>query len=632
MKKRFFSILLAILFLQNITAQKIENNVEIDKEINLEAIEIISSPRIELPFSENSRTIQVITKEEIESSPATNISELLQQIAGVDVRRRGVSGIQADLYIRGGTFDQTLLLIDGFKVEDAQTGHHTMNMAIPIDVIERIEIIKGAASRIYGQNAFTGAINIVTKKVVKNEQDRKMGAGSFKQRNTSLTIQQSYENSSFITHYSKQSSEGYRYNTDFVNNSNFIKSSFKIKEFLVNIIASFNERKFGANGFYASPEAIDQYEETQASLLGISTEIKKGALIIKPKIYWKRNQDMYIYLRHDPSVYRNLHITNKIGIELNGSSTSKAGITGFGVDIASVSLSSNNLGNRNRTMINVFLEHQFKLLKNRLDITPGVALNYFSDFKFNKNYKNNFFRNFLAFPGLDVGYKINDNFRIYTNIGYTYRAPTYTDLYYSSPTTVGNEKLVPEKALSEEIGIRYFKNKLNFSFVLFNRQGKDLIDYVKAIESDPWQATNIREINTRGFETSLGLKIYGNNKKTHYINIGYSYLKDDLEPSEIQFSRYVINSLKHHITSSINLAISKNLSGSLVYKYSERTTGENYTVVDIKKSLIIKNFNFSLIINNIFDTEYYETNLVPMPGRAYLFSFGYNRAIAKKNR
>ena len=629
MKKRLFSILLATLFLQNISAQKIENTIEIDEEINLEAIEVISSPRIELPFSENSRTIQVITEEEIESSPATNISELLQQIAGVDIRRRGVSGIQADLYIRGGTFDQTLLLIDGFKVEDAQTGHHTMNMAIPIDVIKRIEIIKGAASRIYGQNAFTGAINIVTKEAVKNERSRKIGFGSFEQRDISLTLHQSYENSSFITHYSRQSSEGYRYNTDFTNNNNFIKSNFKIKALPFNMIASFNERKFGANGFYASPEAIDQYEETQASLLGVSTEIKSGSEIIKPKIYWKRNQDMFIYLRHDPSVYRNLHITNKTGIELNGSSTSKAGITGFGIDVASVSLSSNNLGNRNRTMINVFIEHQFKLLKNRLDITPGVAFNYFSDFKFNKNYKNNFFRNFLAFPGLDIGYKINDNFRIYTNIGYTYRAPTYTDLYYSSPTTVGNEKLIPEKALSEEVGIRYFKNKLNFSLVLFNRKAKDLIDYVKAIESDPWQATNIRELNTSGLETSMRIKLYGKNKKTHYINFGYSYLKDDLEPSEIQFSKYAINSLKHHITSSINLAISKNLSGSLIYKYSERTTGENYTVVDIKNTLIIKNLNFSLIINNIFDTEYSETNLVPMPGRAYLFSWGYN---AKKDR
>ena len=630
MGKRFFSILLTIFFLQNIGAQKIENKVEIDKKIILEPVEIISSPRIELAFSENSRTIQVITKEEIKNSPATNISELLQQIAGVDVRRRGVSGIQADLYIRGGTFDQTLLLVDGFKVEDAQTGHHTMNMAIPIDVIERIEIIKGAASRIYGQNAFTGAINIVTKQAVKNQRSRKIGFGSFEQRDASLTLHQSYENSSFITHYSRQSSEGYRYNTDFNNNNNFIKSNFKIKALPINMIASFNERKFGANGFYASPEAIDQYEETQASLLGVSTEIRSGSIIIKPKIYWKRNQDMYIYLRDDPSFYRNFHITNKTGIELNGSSTSKTGITGFGIDVASVSLSSNNLGNRNRTMINVFIEHQFKLLKNKLDITPGIAFNYFSDFKFNKNYKNNFFRNFLAFPGIDVGYKINDNLRIYTNIGYTYRAPTYTDLYYSSPTTIGNEKLIPEKAFSEEIGIRYFKNKLNFSLVLFNRKAKDLIDYVKTIESNPWQATNIRELNTNGLEASMRIKLYGKNKKTHYINFGYSYLKDDLEPSEIQFSRYAVNSLKHHITSSINLAISKNLSGSLIYKYSERTTGKNYTVVDIKNTLIIKNLNFSLIINNIFDTEYYETNLVPMPGRAYLFSFGYTAATKSR--
>jgi len=621
MNKRSFLILFAVFFLQKITAQTIED----EKEISLETIEIISSPRIELPFSENSRTIHVITKEEIKNSPATNVSELLQQVAGIDIRRRGVSGIQADLYIRGGTFDQTLLLIDGFKVEDPQTGHHTMNMAIPIDVIERIEIIKGAASRIYGQNAFTGAINIVTKKVTKNQRSRKIGAGSFGQRNASLTIQQSSEKSSFITHYSRQSSNGYRHNTDFNNNNNFIKGNFQIKNLPINMIASFNERKFGANGFYASPEAIDQYEETQASLLGASTEIRNESLVIKPKIYWKRNQDMYIYLRQDPSVYRNLHITNKIGFELNGAKESNVGITGFGIDLAYVSIASNNLGNRDRTMINIFIEHQFKLLKDKLDVTPGIALNYFSDFNFNDNYKNNFFRNFLAYPGIDIGYKINKNLRAYSNIGYTYRVPTYTDLYYSSPTTIGNEKLIPEKALSEEIGIRYFKNNLSLSFVLFNRKAKDLIDYVKSIESDPWQASNIRELNTSGAEASLGIKIYGNNKKNHYINLGYSYLKDDLMPSEIQYSRYVINSLKHHVTSNINIALTKKLSSSIIYKYAERTSGNNYSVVDIKAQLVFKKFDFSIMVNNVFETEYYETNLVPMPGRSYLFSFAYNR-------
>ena len=121
-------------------------------------------------------------------------------------------------------------------------------------------------------------------------------------------------------------------------------------------IAAFNERKFGANGFYASPSAIDQYEETQASLIGISTLYKKNDLIIKPKFYWKRNQDIYIYLRHDPSVYRNLHISNKIGLDINANKRNSLGSIGFGFDISKVFLSSNNLGERDRTMINLFME------------------------------------------------------------------------------------------------------------------------------------------------------------------------------------------------------------------------------------------------------------------------------------
>jgi len=140
------------------------------------------------------------------------------------------------------------------------------------------------------------------------------------------------------------------------------------------MISSFNERKFGANGFYASPEAIDQYEETQASLLGFSTKIVKGNLIIKPKLYWKRNQDMYVYLRHNPSVYRNLHISNKVGFELNGSYKSELGSTGFGLDVSSVKLSSNNLGNRNRTMVNLFLEHQVKFADEKIDLTPWSSI------------------------------------------------------------------------------------------------------------------------------------------------------------------------------------------------------------------------------------------------------------------
>jgi len=116
---------------------------------------ILNSMRIDLPLSEHSRTIQVIDASDIQKSGAPNVVVLLQQISGIDIRQRGVEGMQADLYIRGGSLDQNLLLIDGIKLEDAETGHNSVNLIPPIDLIERIEVHKGPVARIYGQNAFT---------------------------------------------------------------------------------------------------------------------------------------------------------------------------------------------------------------------------------------------------------------------------------------------------------------------------------------------------------------------------------------------------------------------------------------------------------------------------------------------
>lgn len=582
---------------------------EIEKQEQLDEV-VINSSRIDLPFKENSRTITIITSEDIKQSAATNVADLLQQFAGVDIRRRGTAGMQADLYIRGGGFDQTLLLVDGFKVEDSQTGHHTMNMTLPIEVIERIEIIKGPAARVFGQNAFTGAVNIVTKKNLDNSVMLNLQAGSYEQKNVSVTAGSQLKNSSHMVHFSRNTSEGYRFNTDYDNQNYFLKSQFNTDKLPITMLATFSERKFGANGFYATPSAINQYEETQASLVGFSTEITSEKLILKPRAYWKRNQDEYVFVRQDPSIYRNLHQTNKVAIELNGSYTSNIGITGFGADVAKVYISSNNLGQHERLMTTLFAEHRFEFLNSKLDITPGIAATYFSDFKFH------------AFPGMDVGFDLNDDFKLYGNIGYTYRIPTYTDLYYSDPTTLGNQNLDPEEAIAQEIGLKYNKNRFSATLAFYNRDSNNLIDYVKENEDDLFQATNIAEMNTKGFEVASDYTFkLGNYNQS--INASYNFLEDDVQDIQANFSRYSINSLKHQFVSRLSTQFTKTIKQNIIYKHAERATGGSYNVYDASVSATFKTLEISVIANNIFNADYTETNLVPMPKGNVLLELKY---------
>ena len=118
----------------------------------------VLAQRIQLPFSQESRTIQVLHREQLQTMPARSISEALQSVAGLDVRQRGPLGIQTDLHVRGGGFDQALVLLNGVRLSDPQTGHYLMNVPVDWSAIERIEVLKGPGARIYGQNAFACAV------------------------------------------------------------------------------------------------------------------------------------------------------------------------------------------------------------------------------------------------------------------------------------------------------------------------------------------------------------------------------------------------------------------------------------------------------------------------------------------
>ena len=536
--------------------------------------------------------------------------DLLQQVSGIDIRRRGVPGTQADLYIRGGGFDQTLLLIDGMKMDDIQTGHHTLNLLLPIQLIERIEIIKGPASRIFGQNAFNGAINIVTKSLPKLDKKQfemlvsNPTFGSFKQFgfliNSRLSLKEKFN--AQLT-FSRSKSDGYRYNTDYSNDFFFFKSEIKTQKNPIIITSGFTEKKFGANGFYASQSATDQYEETQASFLGISTLLGSEKFLIRPKLYWRRGQDEYIYIRNNPSVYRNLHKTNKIYLDFSFSKLFESSRLNFGIDLSNSSISSNNLGDHNRFTTSLYADYTFKTKDNKLSFSPGLSISNFSDMSTH------------FFPGIDVGFDVNEKINLYANYGKTYRIPTYTDLYYSDRNTIGNPDLNPEHAITNEIGIKYSNENIDVSSSFCTRKSSNIIDYVKQSEQDKWEATNIRNLDTNGFDLNFLYKISLHNS----LRLGYTYLFDKSYVSDVNYSRYAINSLRHQLNTRLSLKYSNKITHSLINRFGERSNKVSHIVYDSNlKYQLSENSYFFINVNNIFNEEYYETNLVPMPGRNFL--------------
>lgn len=584
MRKHVFPIILVALFSSNAVAQTALDEV------------VVSSPRLDIPFSENSKSVTIITSEQIAATPVTSFADLLRFQAGLDIRRQGVEGAQADVYLRGGTFDQVLLLIDGIRVDDPQTGHHTLNSALPLEVIERVEIVKGPSARIYGQNAFTGAINIVTKRAAENKTTIYERRGSYGTNQLGVTHQLANDNSQHIAHASYNSSDGYRHNTDFRNLHFFTHNSFGTSQ-KYKLITMFNERKFGANGFYGVTSAKDQYEETQSSLVALTTSVTSKNTTFTPRVFWKRGQDEYIYIRNNPGVYRNVHINNKVGVSLDTKIAHANGNrTGFGAELSTVAIQSNNLGQHSRTIAHLFFEHRITL--NSLSLTPGFALSHFSDV-------DTFF-----YPGLDIGYALNNASKLTFNTGYTYRVPTYTDLYYNGPQAIGNADLKPEKALSHELAYRHASSNWSIEAAVFQRNSENLIDYVEVTPADPkWLASNVQEVSTFGGEL-ISSFAFAIGKQKQQLTLSYAYVEDDYTKTVV--SRYALNALKHNVNVQWTKNFSPRWSSTTSYRHASRALGGNYQVVNAQLAYTTGDWSIQLQGRNLFNAEYAE-NLIPMP-------------------
>ena len=568
---------------------------------------VIQENRLQLPVSDASHTINIISRQQIQNSPARSVAEVLQNVAGIDIRQRGVHGVQSDVSIRGGTFDQALILINGIKMADPQTGHHAMNIPLDLDNIERIEVLKGPAARVFGANAFSGAINIVTK--TPNKTFSKINIEAGQNGLGGIAASTSFGNDKYKQFFSasRNFSQGYRHNTDYSISNYFYQSEFKINNSQsLNFLGSFTDREFGANRFYGntSEAFANQYEEVRTSLFNVGHKKVTDNMVINTRFNWRHNEDEYVFLRNNPSVFRNFHVSDVFSLESHANIINRFGTTGVGVELSRVDLRSNNLGKHNRNIATLFLEHRVSFLDEKLDIRPGIAISHYSDFGTH------------IFPGLDVGFEITEGLKLFGNAGYTWRIPTFTDLFYEDGANIGNENLQPESALSYEAGIKYNQSGLNIQASYFVRNGSDLIDWTKEADTLKWQPQNFANVNMNGFDVSLSFnpRVLLGTSFLQNFTLGYTSINAEIPDNNVEFSRYVLENLNHQLTANIQHRIFGKLFHSFQIRWVDRVSMDDYTLLDSRLSWQEKKWSVYLNANNILDTKYFETNLVEMPG------------------
>lgn len=594
--KVFAFIIICVSFFASVSfSQMLDTTVVIDEIV-------VTAGKVPFSLSEVPRSITVITQEELKNAPVQNIQDLLSNYSGIDIKKRGPEGVQADVSIRGGSFEQTLILIDGIKMSDPQTAHHNLNLPINIEDVERIEILKGQASSIYGPNALSGVINIISKKGISNKMTANLSGGSSGYYQGALSVHSPFGSLSNMFSFSKTKSDGYRHNTNFDIVTAYGNSSFGFNSGNVNFTLGYTEKKFGANGFY-SDKYPNQWEETKTFFTSSSVNFALGNLSVNPKAYWRNNKDYYLLDYQRPSFYKNTHETNSYGFELQSTLTTDAVTFSLGGEYNFDKIESSNLGNHTRNKGGISTEIYSAPIKNLRLIFGGFAYYYDS---FGVKFR----------PGVDIGYKISNKISIYTSAGKSFRIPTFTELYYSSPAQLGNVNLQPEEAVTYESGINYYSSSFTSNIGVFLRKGNNLIDWIRETSDKPWRSENVAVINTMGFDLSFSFfpENFFDDSFIKKIKISYAYLDSDIEKNSYQ-SKYVLDHLRHQLISEITHYLPLNAFMSWVFRYEDRLDQESYFVTDAKLAIPLYKTELHIEVTNIFNHSYLDISGIPMPGR-----------------
>lgn len=525
-----------------------------------------------------------------------NWADALRLDPSVDLQQRA-PGTQADLSIRGSSFGQTLVLVDGIRINDAQSGHHNLDLPIPFESVEKIEVLHGSGSTLYGADAVGGAVNFITAAPVQSEVRVGAAAGNYGSNSQNGSAGLLGSNWSEQLALTRDFSSGFMPDRDYRNFAASSETRFKSSLGHGDLLLGLSDRPFGANQFYGN---FNSWERTKGWFLAASQQIASSTQLV---FAYRRHTDEFILLRDHPEVYENNHVTQgwqgaiRARYKLSENNRLYYGAEGF-----EDAIDSNNLGSHSRTRGAGYVDFDARALR-RWSVSGGIREEFFSG-------------SLTQFaPELATGFAISSNLRIRGSISRAFRLPSYTDLYYHDPANVGNPNLRPETALGYEGGVEWTSgSRWAGNATAFRRHEHDVIDYVRASSASVWQAINIQDITFTGFEGVIRARLV-NSQSVALAYTGLYGAQQSLGGLQSQYVfNYPVNQATANWLGSLPHAIDFRLRAGMTERYHT----DPYPLVEMA---FTRDFHWAqpyAQISNVTNTGYEEIQGIRMPGRSYL--------------
>ena len=522
-----------------------------------------------------------------------DIEDPLRTDPSVDIQQRGPMGVQSDISVRGSSFEQTLVLLNGLRMNDAETSHFNLDVPVPLTTIGTADVLHGAGSTLYGSDAIGGVVDVLTAVPTQSSLRLRAGGGNFGVNTQDVLANAVRGKSSVVLAASRDFSSGFAPDRDYRSEDASVEPRFETALGGTDLLFAASDRAFGAAGFYGNYPAWERTKGWFAALtqsLGTNTSAA---------VAYRRHSDEFVLIRNHPEIYENNHIDQSWqGVLRRQDSLGTRGRLFTGVEEDTDGIRSNSLGVHGRNQTSAYVDAD--LHAKALTVSAGLREEVLSGGRV------------VSSPTVAASVLMHQRWKLRGSAGYGFRLPTYVDLYYNDPTTKSNPALKPESAWSYDAGVDWYpRSNVAVSATAFVSRQSDAIDYVRASAQDKWQAQNLQHVRFTGAEVSFEARPAAGQS----VRVGYTALVGAQSALGGLQSEYIFNYPVNRATVEWFVQRAHGITLRPMFAVTQRYGIAPYSTADFAIAREAGMVHPYVQVTNLYNTGYAEVLDVRMPGR-----------------